>query len=643
MTAFAGMVAFDGGVDVQPDDAVSRAITGRVLTRRLDGGLFAQRNTSTSASHGEPQPLITRDGRALFAACARLDNREELGAALGLTTAALAQTRDAPLLLRMMERWGDSGLGRCLGAFAFALWDAEARRLILGRDCLGNRALFYFRGSGFVAFATTLKALLAIPRVPRDIDEVTLAHFMVVNMSEQRRTFYRGIERVPSRTLATIDRNGAHHRRYWAPELDARPPYSREEDYIERARELLDQAVATATADTPNVAISASGGFDSSAIAATAARLGIAKSITCYTVVPPAGTQIDVGPFKYLGERDKLEALERMHPMLKLRFFASEALHPIEEDNTRHFVRTAMPTLGAASLGMSNYLYEAVARAGHRVLLIGSFGNFGLSWSGIFSLLALLRAAKWSAFMHEWRATAREDGQGLARALAANVLMPGAPPAVRRLIRRFRGLDPDSAARYSALNPAFIAELDLAKQWRAQGFDPWFRQGDWSAPRHRAHFMFDYNQLARDTRSMSDERHGFAVRDPHADRRLLEFLLAVPEPMFRRNGVQRAFARRVLADRLPREILDERRIGVQVPAWFRRLDAKRKEIAMDIERLEASPLAARLIDLPRLKRLMSQWPQDENAAERRRDEYALALARGVHVGRFIRWVEGGNA
>jgi asparagine synthase (glutamine-hydrolysing) len=266
-----------------------------------------------------------------------------------------------------------------------------------------------------------------------------------------------------------------------------------------------------------------------------------------------------------------------------------------------------------------------------------------LSWSGIYSLLALLRAGKWSAFMHEWRATAREDGQGLGRALAANVLMPGAPPAVRRLIRRVRGLDPDSAARYSALNPAFIAELKLAKQWRAQGFDPWFRLGDWNAPRYRAHFMFDYNQLARDTRSMSDEHHGFGVRDPHADRRLLEFLLAVPEPMFRRDGIQRAFARRVLADRLPREILDERRTGAHIPTWFRRLDAKRKDIATDIERLEASPLAARLIDLPRLKRLMAEWPRDEHAAELQREEYALALARGVHVGRFIRWVEGGNA
>ena len=151
----------------------------------------------------------------------------------------------------MHERWGEAGVARCLGAFAFALWDAEARRLTLGRDCLGNRALFYHRGPQFVAFATTLGALLALPGVPRAIDEMALAQFMAVNHREQQRTFYRGIERVPSRTMVSVDRNGMPSRKYWTPDLDAPPLYRREEDYIERARELLDIAVASATRDTP--------------------------------------------------------------------------------------------------------------------------------------------------------------------------------------------------------------------------------------------------------------------------------------------------------------------------------------------------------------------------------------------------------
>ena len=141
---------------------------------------------------------------------------------------------------------------------------------------------------------------------------------------------------------------------------------------------------------------------------------------------------------------------------------------------------------------------------------------------------------------------------------------------------------------------------------------------------------------------MNGEHHGFELRDPHADRRLLEFSLSVPEWMYRRNGIPRSFARRVLADRLPREILDERRRGAQGGAWFRRLDMRRRDVATEIERLEGSPLARRLIDVPRLKRLMSEWPKDEHAAELRKWDFYLALDRGLQVGRFIRWAEGGN-
>src|SRR6202030_749608 len=134
-------------------------------------------------------------------------------------------------------------------------------------------------------------------------------------------------------------------RQYWSPDLDAAPPYRREDDYVERARELLDQAVAAAIRDTPRVAISTSGGLDSSAIAATAARLGSAESITCFTLVPPADARIDVGGFRYLDERDKVRALGRMHPSLDLRFIAPERAHPIIEDDTRLFVRAGLPGL----------------------------------------------------------------------------------------------------------------------------------------------------------------------------------------------------------------------------------------------------------------------------------------------------------
>ena len=649
MSAFAGIVALDGAtIDREMEASASLAVTashpGRTIMRRIAGAAFVQRDASGGAqSHGETHPLIVGNGPALFVALARLDNRQEVGASLGLSGAELARRSDAHLLLSMHERWGDDGVARCVGAFAFALWDAEARRLTLGRDCLGNRALFYHRGPQFVAFATSLRSLLALPGVPRALDELALAQFIAVNHREQQHTLYRGIERVPSRTMVSIDRNGMRSRKYWTPDFDAAPLYRREEDYIERARELLDLAVASAMRDTPHVAIATSGGLDSSAIAATAARLGTAESITCFSRVPPPGTQIDVGPFRYLDERDKVEALAHMHPSLSVRFITPERDDPSDEYDTRYFARASLPALSPIGMGIGRHFTEVMLAADHRVVLIGNYGDFGLSWRGPLSLVALLRGGQWGSFAHELLAVARESDRSLARTLAGDVIMPTAPPWMRRLIYQLRGRDPDSVAQHSALNPAFIADSGLARRWREQSFDPWFGPRGWNGARWRTARVFDNNQYASDIRAMSGEIFGCEARDPHADRRLLEFALAVPEPMYRRNGVPRSFARQVLADRLPREIIDERRRGASTPTWFHSLNARRANIARDIEQLDASTLACRLLDVPRLKRLMAQWPKDEQAAESRRGEYQLALARGVHVGRFVRWVEGSNA
>jgi asparagine synthase (glutamine-hydrolysing) len=649
MSAFAGIVALDGAtIDRDVEASVSLAMTashpGRTIVRRVAGAAFVQWDASGGAqSHGETHPLMVGNGPALFVALARLDNRDEIGASLGLGGGELARRSDARLLLSTYERWGDDGVARCVGAFAFALWDGEARRLTLGRDCLGNRPLFYHRGPHFVAFATSLRSLLALPGVPRALDELALAQFIAVNHHEQERTLYRGIERVPSRTMVSIDRNGMRSRKYWTPDFDAAPLYRREEDYIGRARELLDLAVASAMRDTPRVAISTSGGLDSSAIAATAARLGVAESITCFCSVPPHGTQINVGPSRYLDERDKVEALVRMHPSLTARFITPGRDNPLADDDTRYFARANLPALNPTGIGNGRHFTDAIQAAGHRVVLIGSYGDFGLSWRGPLSLVALLRDGQVSTFAHELHAVARESDRGVARTFAGDVIMPTAPLWMRRLIYRLRGRDPDSVTQHSALNTAFIVESGLARRWREQGFDPWFGPRDWNAARWRAARVFDHNQHVSDMRAMAGDIFGCEARDPHADRRLLEFALAVPEPMYRRNGVARSFARKVLADRLPREIIDERRRGTNNPTWFRSLNARRAEIARDIERLEASPLARRLLDVPRLKRLMAQWPKDEQAAESRRNEYQLALARGIHVGRFVRWVEGGNA
>lgn len=132
MSAFAGIVALNGSaIDQGAENSAASALTawrkGRTVARRIENAIFVHR-ASPQGTNGEEQPLTSSNDRALFAADARLDNREELGQALGLAPFELAHTSDAALIHRVYERWGDGGVARCLGAFAFAHWDAAARR-----------------------------------------------------------------------------------------------------------------------------------------------------------------------------------------------------------------------------------------------------------------------------------------------------------------------------------------------------------------------------------------------------------------------------------------------------------------------------------------------------------------------------------
>src|SRR3569623_1871409 len=134
----------------------------------------------------------------------------------------------------------------------------------------------------------------------------------------------------------------------------------------------------------------------------------------------------------------------------------------------------------------------------------------------------------------------------------------------------------------------------------------------------------------------------FDVRDPYADRRLGEFTLGIPETQYMRGGEDRWLARRVLADRLPPSVTGERRRGLQCPEWYDVVSARRDDMIAAVERIAASPLASRVVDVPRMKALLDDWPADAEAAKARKQILGHALQRGIAIGGFLRWYEGGN-
>ncbi|UXA70953.1 hypothetical protein M0D46_08025 [Xanthomonas prunicola] len=220
MSDFAGLWRLDGA-PVSPADLLrlDRALEARGIGpgRVWHGGDIAivhRQHGFTPEDAFEAMPWVGGSG-AVLAADVVLAARRELVAALGEPSST--SMPDGALLLEALQRWDVDALPRMYGSYALALYRPDQRRLLLARDPVGIRSLFVHRGSNLIAFATRLRALLALPEIPTDLDEQALADRLLMDRTRATRTIYRSIDRVPMAHALSITPERAQLQRWWAP------------------------------------------------------------------------------------------------------------------------------------------------------------------------------------------------------------------------------------------------------------------------------------------------------------------------------------------------------------------------------------------------------------------------------------------
>ncbi len=293
MCGIAGEIRFDRA----PDAAAVRRMSAALRHRGPDADGFhqagpaalAHRRLSILDLSGGAQPMV-REGCAIVfngEAYRHPELREELRA-----RGHPFETRsDTEVVLRAYLEWGESFVERVDGMFALAIWDGRRQILLLARDRMGKKPLYYglMRGIGWEAappaegetvagatgllFGSELKAFAAHGGAPRALDPEALVEYLAAEYVPAPRSIHRGIFKLPAACAAVLDGRGFRIRRYWSPPVPAPPgeaPGLREAE--ERLVGLLDRAVARRlVADVP-VGVFLSGGIDSSAVAALAAR-----------------------------------------------------------------------------------------------------------------------------------------------------------------------------------------------------------------------------------------------------------------------------------------------------------------------------------------------------------------------------------
>ncbi|MCW3847394.1 asparagine synthase-related protein [Sphingomonas sp. LB-2] len=578
---------------------------------------------------GAPQPFDLASGAKLFVE-ARLDDRDALLRELGPGAGA---KDDPALIAAAYDRWGLSAPERLYGEFALVHWDEAARRVTLARDALGTRALFYHFDGQALRFATAIHHLLAMAGVPRDLDDLGVTDFLVGATDMPERTLYRDIRRVPAGGTATFDQTGCRTARYWTLDAIAPVRLARDEDYVEAARDLLDKAVASRLPAGGTVATMLSGGFDSAAVTATAARLLGGQGLTAFTRVAGAHN-----PYTRFDEKAFAGLVAARYPNID--WVVVDDLHQAERD--------VHPEWESATMGLPvtpfprtwfEPIHQRAAAIGVRTLLTGGMGNATLSWSGNALCFEQVRGGRMISAVRGVIQRTRREGGSVARALRSEI---GAAIQPRALRRWQVGRRTDERARWqmsAALSPDFLQSLDYESHTESAAHDI-LRRVPLSG-RARRWSMLQREDMA-DRAAYLRGHLPHEMLDPFSDRRIAEFTLGVPERQYQRDGVRRHLARRAFADRLPEALLAQTRRGRQIGEWYHLANLRREQTAEAVERLSRSPLASRILDVKHLKTLVDTWPGNAEEAQRSERQHRYVLHFSVAMGAFLRWHEGSN-
>jgi len=218
------------------------------------------------------QPIYNEDGSVVIVYNGEVYNFKELRKELEDKGHKFYTTSDTEVLVHAYEEYGDFFVKKLNGMFAFAIWDDNKKKLLLGRDITGIKPLHYIllNDSTFI-FGSEIKSIIQYEKVKREVDLQSLHHFINLRYVPKERTMFKNIKRLLPGHIMIVKDKQVDIKKYW--ELKIEPEYRSEEYYVEKLRKILKESVERHMVSDVPVGALLSGGIDSSAIVAFASQL----------------------------------------------------------------------------------------------------------------------------------------------------------------------------------------------------------------------------------------------------------------------------------------------------------------------------------------------------------------------------------
>jgi asparagine synthase (glutamine-hydrolysing) len=499
------------------------------------------------------QPVHNEDGTVWVVFNGEIYNFRDLRRKLEQRGHVFSTATDTEVIVHLYEDFGPHCVEHLRGMFAFALWDGRRRQLLLARDRLGIKPLYYAEIAGRLLFASELKAILQLPEVARSLNWRAVSHLFTGLTTPPAESIIEGVRKLePGHLLIASPGKAPQTERYW--EVRFEPDYSRsEEDYAEELRERLEESVALHLVSDVPLGAFLSGGIDSSAVVATMARLAPGP-VKTFSIGFLERDFNELGYARLVAKRfgtDHHELILEPNVVDILEDLAWHLDEPFGDPS-------AIPTFMVSKLA-ADYVTVVLSGDGgdelfagyDKYLVEGRERSFRFVPARIRRLLDLL-----SRLMPEGM-----RGRNLLRHFSL--------PEVERCLDNvtlFRLEDKQRLFRKEAFE-----RLSHYDPFRLEAEELKHGDGHWLT---RLQSLDLKRYLPLDILTKVDRvsmAHSIEARVPLLDHKLVEFAATIPPELRLRNGTTKYIFKRALRGLLPDEIIDRPKRGFAIPLgrWFR--------------------------------------------------------------------------
>ncbi len=454
---------------------------------------------------------------------------------------------DSQLILAAYEKWGETCPQHLLGDFAFAIWDRRQQLLFCARDHFGVRPFYYHHCPGRIfAFASEIKALFCLSDVPQRLNEVRIGDYLEVMLEDKVITFYQNIFRLPPGHQLTLSQKGLQLQQYWSLDPKQELRLSSDAEYAEAYRDIFTEAVRCRLRSAFPVGSTLSGGLDSSSITCVGRELLAQQGrqpLKTFSAIFDKVVQCDERPYiNSVLEQGGVEPY----------YVHADQLSPLTE--IERVLWHQDEPFYAPNLFMHWGLYGAAQQQGVRIFLDGFVGDSTVFHGGQY-LIDLARTGQWFTLAREAEAAAKLHGHPpwklTQRYLWQYGIRPRVPQALRQVWRQLRQRQLPVPQLSPIINSEFAQRIGLSDRICAFQQDT----SSWSARDYHHHYLATgITPFVLEVANKAASAFALETRFPFTDRRLAEFCLAVPPAQKLRNGYTRAIVRRALENNLPEKI-----------------------------------------------------------------------------------------